>query len=81
MNESLFDNDVFKSKEEVLHIHEVAQWKKIMTTLETHRGYMIAIKFHDAGKVFQKNKKRLEEADYSVYEESNHFSVRYVGDK
>lgn len=81
MSNSLFTDGELKSNEEILAIHEAAQWSVIMSKLEANKGSLASVEFIQGGGVFSKNRERLAKSDYCVYEDKNCFSIKFVGDR
>ena len=78
MNESFFNADgSLKSAEDILRIHEEAQWKLISEQIDRSHGYMRAIRFNDTGSVCKKNRKKLEAAGFTVYDATNGFHILF----
>lgn len=81
MSESLFNEDgTFKSKAEILRIHEESQWKLIKEKIDRSQGQLRAIEFLNNGGVFKNNANRLKEAGYEVYSVRDSFSVTFNED-
>jgi len=78
---SLFENGEFKSKEELLRLHEEAQWKLIMSRLDRSVGILAPIEFLNGGGLLKKNAERLRASNYDVYQAKEHFTARYIGDE